>query len=53
MVIAKAIEFFNSGQTPVITFEQPLYVISKQLQRKFIYQCGQERFVIMLSDHFI
>ena len=29
MVIVKAIEFLNPGQTPVITFDQLLYVISK------------------------
>ena len=47
MVIAKAIEFLNQGQTPVITFDQPLYVINKQWN--FTNQCGQERFVIMLG----
>ena len=49
MVIAKAIEFLNPGQTPMITFDQPLYAISKQLQWNFTNQCGQERFVIMLG----
>ena len=49
MVIAKAIEFLNPGQTPMITFDQPLCAISKQLQWNFTNQCGQERFVIMLG----
>ena len=51
MVIAKAIEFLNPGQTPVIPFDQPLYAISKQLQFQwnFTNQCEQERFVIMLG----
>ena len=49
MVIAKAIEFLNPGQTPVITFDQSLYAISNQSQWNFTNQCGQERLVIMLG----
>ena len=32
MIMEKAIESFNPGQTPVIMFDQPLHAISKQLQ---------------------
>ena len=45
MFIAKAMEFLNPGQTPVITFYQPPFAVSKQLQWNFTNQCGQERFV--------
>ena len=31
----------------MITFDQPPYAISKELQWNFTNQCGQERFVIM------
>ena len=53
MVIAKATEFLNPGQTTVITFDQPLYAISEQHQSNFTNQCGQERFGIMLGSHHI
>ena len=54
MVIGKAAtEFLNAGQTTVITFDQPVYAISKQHQSNFTNQCGQESFGIMLGSHHI
>jgi len=31
-VVRKAVHHLNAGQTPVLTFDQPLYAISKQIQ---------------------
>ena len=50
MLIAKATDFFNPGQIPVITFDQPLYAINEKIQWNFTSQYEQERFVIMLGQ---
>ena len=31
-VVRKAVQFLNPGQIPVVTFDQPLYAIAKQVQ---------------------
>jgi len=49
MVIARAVEFLNPGQTPVVTFDQPLYAIAKGLQWHYRNQCDKNHFVIMLG----
>ena len=34
-VIRNAVDCVNNGQVPVITFDQPLYAIAKQIQWKW------------------
>ena len=48
-VIAVAIEHFNSGQTPVMACDQPLYALAKIIQWNFPELYGESRFVIMLG----
>ena len=42
-VIKSVVEHLNSRQTPVITFDQPLYALARQLQvqwNKYVVICG-------------
>jgi hypothetical protein len=43
------IQFLNPGQTPVITMDQPLYSIAKQLQWDCPETLGEDKYVIMLG----
>ena len=45
--VKNAADHINNGQIPVITFDQPLYTIAKQIQWKWIY--SEEEFVILLG----
>ena len=49
MVIAKSIKFKNSGQVPVVMFDQLLYAIAKSLQWHCVDSCSKENFVIILG----
>ena len=52
-LIKNAVDHINSGQIPVIAFDQPLYTIAKQIQSKWPEMYGEEKFVIMLGGlHF-
>ena len=42
-------DHINSGQIPVIAFDQPLYTIAKQIQWKWPEMYGEKKFVIMLG----
>ena len=33
-VVKNAVEHLNPGQTPVVTFDQPLFALAKQIQWK-------------------
>ena len=48
-VIKSVIEHLNPGQTPVITFDQPLYALAKQIQWKWPGMYGEDKFVIMFG----
>jgi len=48
-VINNAVKHLNPGQTPVITFDQPLYALAKQIQWKWPEKYGDEKFVIMFG----
>ena len=47
-VIKSVIENLNPEQTPVITFDQPLYALAKQIQLKWPEDYGADTFVVML-----
>ena len=52
-IIRNAVDHINNGQVSVITFDQPLYTIAKQIQWKWPEIYGEEKFVIMLGGlHF-
>ncbi len=48
-VIWNAVEHLNPGQTPVITFDQPLYAMAKQIQWKWPEEYGEDKIVIMFG----
>ena len=48
-VIKNAVQYNNSGQTPVITLDQPLFAIAKQIQWNWPASHGENQFVIMLG----
>ena len=48
-VIKKAIEYFNPKQTPIITFDQPLYTLAKRIQWKWPEEYGKDKLVIMFG----
>ena len=48
-VIKSAVEHLNPGQIPVITFDQPLYALAKQIQWKWPDDYGEDKFVIMFG----
>ena len=48
-VIKSAVQHINPGQTPVITLDQPLFAIAKQIQWNWPASHGENQFVIMLS----
>uniref|UniRef100_H3APT8 Uncharacterized protein n=1 Tax=Latimeria chalumnae TaxID=7897 RepID=H3APT8_LATCH len=48
--IAKdTIQHLNPGQTPVITMDQPLYSLVKQIQWTWLENLGEENYVVMLG----
>ena len=48
-VVKSAVEHLNPGQTPVLTFDQPLYAMAKQVQWKWPEDYGEDKFVIMFG----
>lgn len=50
MLVQKATQFINPSQIPVITFDQPLFAIAKQLKQWTIpNEYGEDRLVVMLG----
>jgi len=48
-VIKSAVQYINPGQTPVITLDQPLFAIAKQIQWNWPVSHGENQFVIRLG----
>ncbi len=48
-VVKSAVEHLNAGQTPVLTFDQPLYALAKQIQWKWPEKYGEDKFVLMFG----
>ena len=48
-VVRKAVQFLNPGKIPVVTFDQPLCAIAKQVQWNWPEQFGEDQFVVMLG----
>jgi len=49
VVVKAAIESLNPGQTPVMTADQPLYALIKQIQWHWPDRFGEDKFVILLG----
>jgi len=48
-VVKSAVEHLNAEQTPVLTFDQPLYALAKQIQWKWPEKYGEDKFVVMFG----
>ncbi len=48
-VVKAAVEHLNPGQTPVLTMDQPLYAIAKQIQWNWPDTHGEEKYVIVFG----
>ena len=48
-VVKKSVEYLNPGQVPVLTFDQPLYALAKQIQWKWPDEYGEGKFVMMFG----
>lgn len=48
-VINQAVQRVNPGQVPVVTVDQPLYSIAKQIQWRWPITHGEDHFVIVLG----
>lgn len=47
--VRDTLSFLNPGQTPVITADQPLYALAKQIQWHWPEHYGEDKFVIMFG----
>lgn len=48
-VVQQAVHTINQGQTPIITCDQPLYKLAKDIQWKWPETHGEDSFVVMLG----
>ena len=48
-ILQRTTHFLNDNQTPVVTYDQPLYAIAKSIQWHFPSTHGEDKFVIMLG----
>ena len=48
-VVKTAVEHLNPGQTPVVTFDQPLFALAKQIQWKWPEKYGEDKVVVLFG----
>lgn len=48
-VVKTAVEILNPGQTPIVTMDQPLYAVAKQIQWSWPETHGEDHFVVMFG----
>ena len=48
-IVKNAVDNLNPGQVPVITADQPLYTLCKQIQWTWPGQYGEDHFIVMLG----
>jgi len=48
-VVKNAVEHLNPGQAPVVTFDQPLFALAKQIQWKWPESYGEDQIVVMFG----
>ncbi len=46
-IVMNAVSFLNPGQIPIITVDQPLYALCKQIQWRWPELYGEEQFIVM------
>ncbi len=48
-VVCQAVEHLNPGKTPVLTMDQPLYILAKQIQWQWLNIHGEDHYMIMFG----
>ena len=48
-VVKNAVEHVNPGQTPVVTLDQPLFALAKQIQWKWPEKYGEDKMVVIFG----
>jgi hypothetical protein len=48
-IVKSAVEILNPGQVPIITCDQPLYTLAKQIQWSWPRTHGEDHFVVMFG----
>ena len=48
-VVKQAVEIVNPGQIPIITVDQPLYAVAKQIQWSWPATHGEDHFIVMFG----
>ena len=48
-VVRNAVQHLNPGQTPVLTCDQPLFTLAKQIQWKWPDTYGEDKLVVMFG----
>ena len=48
-VVKKAVDILHPGQVPIITVDQPLYTLAKQIQWSWPASHGEDQFVVMFG----
>jgi len=48
-VVRNAVEHLNPGQIQMVTFDQPLFALAKQIQWKWPHEYSEEKFVILFG----
>ena len=46
-VVKKAVDILNPEQVPIITVDQPLFTIAKQIQQNWTASHGEDQFIVM------
>ena len=50
VVVLRAIQDTNPSQVPVITADQPVYTLLKQIQWKYLNTFSEDSFVIIMGE---
>jgi hypothetical protein len=48
-LIQKQVQYLNPGQVPVMTVDQPLFAIAKEIQWIRLLLFGEDKFVVMMG----
>ncbi|KAJ8027926.1 hypothetical protein HOLleu_30023 [Holothuria leucospilota] len=48
-IVKTAVDVLNPGQIPVLTCDQPLYTLAKQIQWSWPISYGEDRFIVMFG----
>ena len=48
-IVKNAVDNLNPGQVPIITVNQPLYTLCKQIQWRWPERYGEDHFIVMFG----